>query len=260
MKRINLLFLLLIVFLCFVGKSYAKEEWKEYKTHHFIIYYKDAPRDFIENIEEFAEKYYTEIAHNLGFTRYQNWTFDDRAKIYVYKNQDDYIKSAKQSSWSHGIAEIRKKIIRTFPSAHGFFDSTLPHELGHIIFREFVGYSSDIPLWMDEGIAMFQEKAKRWGAHEEVRKAMEEERFIPLMDLTKMKLTRKTKRETIELYYAQAASVVYYMIKELGEYKFVRFCRELKKGTKFERALESVYVRIHSIEDLNKLWVRYLQD
>src|SRR3989338_10517360 len=105
----------------------AKEEWQEVHSRHFFVYYKDAPMDFVQNVNEAAENYYEEITRNLGFSRYEPWSYEERAKIYIYSDQQDYIDSARQYRWSHGAADARQKTIRTFPSARGFFDSTLPH-------------------------------------------------------------------------------------------------------------------------------------
>lgn len=237
----------------------AEKEWNEYKAQHFIIYYKDAPMDFVKNVESTAESYYEEITQNLGFTRYKSWSWDERAKIYIFRDAQDYLNTAHEMRWSHGAASVREKTIRTFPAAHGFFDSTLPHELGHIIFREFVGYSARVPTWLEEGIAMYQEKAKRWGATETVRQAMRDGSFMDLMQLTNLRLYSNTPQETIELFYAESASVVYFMITELGDYRFVNLCKRLKDGESFENALLGAYVRFDSIEDLNKVWLQYLQ-
>ena len=251
---------LLFIFISPLFAQAKEEGWKEHRSRHFYIYYKNVPIDFVKTVEGSAECYYKEITRRLGFTRYKDWSFDDRAKIYIYQDKMDYLTSAKQAGWSVGAVDIRKKIIRTFPLAHGFFDTTLPHELGHIIFREFVGIDTALPRWLDEGVAMFQEKARRWGSDDVVKKAIEEDRFIPLKKLTRLKLKRSVNNEDVELFYAEAASVVYYMIKELGEHRFARFCRMLKEGQSFERALKENYSRIETVEDLNKLWIKYLKN
>lgn len=237
----------------------AKSEWKEERSEHFVVFYKKAPLDFVKNVEKMAEQYYSEITEGLGFTRYQNWSYDDRAKIYIYDHQGDYVKSAKQNYWSHGVASARMKEIHTFPAAHGFFDSVLPHEMGHIIFREFVGHNINLPLWLDEGVAMFQEKAKRWGANNSVKDAIKAKKFIPLEELTYLGLSGSTSQEIVELYYAEAASIIYYMISELGEQSFSNFCKKLKQGSTFDNALSMTYLRIRNISDLNKFWVKYLE-
>jgi hypothetical protein len=261
MKRLKILFLAVAYICGFVVYLQAEDskEWIEYKQRsHFIIYYKNAPLDFIESVAEMAEKYYEEIARDLGYTRYVGWTWEDRAKIYIYDSTDDYVSSSHQASWSHGSASPQSKVIRTFPSAHGFFDSTLPHELGHIIFREFVGLKAQVPLWFEEGVAMYQEKAKRWGANDLVKQALKDGRFISLKELSIHYPMGKMSAEDVELFYAESASVVYYLIQELGEHRFVQFCRELQEGRPFEWSLESSYVRFNNLEDLNKAWLSYL--
>ncbi len=235
----------------------ANETWKEFRSEHFVIYYQEAPLTFVEEVAKAGEKEYEEIAKNLGFTRYQGWTWDKRAKIYIFDDQEHYI-NFQNPSWSHGVAVTRDKVIRTFPAAHGFFDTTLPHELGHIIFREFVGNEIPIPLWLEEGVAMYQEKAKRWGANKAVRQAITEGRFIPLKELTLITFSNDSDQKLVELFYAEAASIVYYMITELGEFRFMNFCKELKSGKLFDEALHRAYMRFNHLDDLNKAWLKYL--
>lgn len=246
--------------ICILGTfTFAKEEWKEYKEKHFIIYFKETPKGFVETVGRAAEEYYEEIARNLGFRRYEGWTYDERAKIYIYNDAEDYVEAGKQSNWSHGVASPQDKVIRTFPTAAGFFDSTLPHEIGHIIFREFVGFKAQVPGWFEEGVAMYQEKAKRFGADKLVETALEDGSFIPLQELTHVQLTNKSESALVHLYYAQAASIINYMINELGEHRFVQFCRKLEDGPPFDWALKSVYVRLDNTTELNKAWVNYLK-
>ena len=142
--------------------------------------------------------------------------------------------------------------------AHGFFDSILPHELGHIVFREFIGANTKIPLWMEEGVAMFQEKAKRWGANKVVKMAIDNKTFIPLNELSTLRLAGNTDQAFVDIFYAEAASVIYYLITEFGEYRFVQFCNNLKEGKVFNQALESAYMRFDDVDQLNRAWVKYL--
>jgi len=251
----------MIVLMCVVGASAVfAEKWKAYKRLHFIVYYKNAPFDFVESVEKSSGQYYLEITDNMGFTRYKGWNWDERAKIYIYDNADDYVKTGKQAGWSHGVASPRDKVVRTFPSAHGFFDSTLPHELGHIIFREFIGFKARIPSWFEEGVAMYQEKARRWGAHDTVRQAIEDGTFKSLDELSITSLRYRSSKELINLFYAESASVVNFLITEYGKQRFVRLCRKLKDGDRFSWALDSVYVRFKNVDDLNKAWVKYLEN
>lgn len=253
------IFLAALVLFLICQAAPAEDEWQKFQSRHFVVYYKEAPESFAETVAETAEQLYEEIAESLGFTRYHGWSYDNRATIYIYRDHEEYTSYARRLRWSHGLANARIKEIRTYPSAHGFFDSTLPHELGHIIFREFVGLDANLPLWMDEGVAMFQEKAKRWGANKAVKKAIEDDMFIPLEELAAMRFTAETSDEIVNIFYAEAASVVYYMIVEQGESRFENFCRKLSDGMSFAEALDRAYPRFKGISDLNRQWVEYLK-
>lgn len=254
--------LIVVVFVCLLASWQAmagKDVWNEYKASHFLIYYKSIPMDFVKEVESSAELHYRGIAKWLGFYRETGWGLKNRAKIYIYDDAKDYASGAMQFQWSHGVAFAAQKTIRTFPSAHGFFDSTLPHEMTHIILREYIGMEPKVPLWFEEGVAMYQEKAKRFGAHRIVQMAVEKGEFIPLKELTDVQLYNGPSDRLLELFYAESASVVYFLINELGEFKFVRFCRALKQGETFMRALQDVYVRFKDLDDLNKAWLNYLE-
>ena len=41
--------------------AHSEEGWQERKGNHFIVYYKNAPPDFVKSVEEMAEYYYGEI-------------------------------------------------------------------------------------------------------------------------------------------------------------------------------------------------------
>ena len=257
MSRVILLFILYFA-MNSTCVAHAEDEWKERKGNHFILYYKNAPLDFVKSVEEMAEYYYEEITRNMGFTRYKGWTWDGRARIYIYDNAEDFQQVGEYAMWAEGVASSRQRVIRSFPAAHGFFDSTLPHEMGHIIFREFVGFKAKIPIWFEEGVAMYQEKARRWGANEVVRQAIKDGKFMSLKDMTALELSGRMNTETIQLFYAESASIVNYIIDELGQQRFTNLCRKLQAGDPFEWVFTSVYVRFKDLDALNKAWVDYL--
>ena len=64
----------------------------------------------------------------------------------------------------------------------------------------------------------------------------------------------------VDLFYVESASIVNFMISELGRQRFVRLCRKLKEGGPFEWTVESVYARFKTVADLNKAWVEYLEN
>lgn len=238
----------------------AADGWQDQRGSNFIIYYRDVPEDFWQTVMDEAEEEYRRISENIGIGAYRSWSWEKRASIYIYKDMDDYVKNGGQAGWSHGTALVTTKIIKTYPAAAGFFDSILPHELGHIIFHEYVGPTADIPLWFDEGVAMYQEKAKRVGAHATVRKAIEKGQFIPLTRLADMRLYVNSDQATVDLFYAESASAVNFLITQFGAEHFHQFCKELSKNTRFEDALVKIYMNIKGLDDLNGRWKKFLEE
>jgi len=236
-----------------------QDSWQKMRGQDFIIYYRtDVPDDFVQTTMDTAEEEFKRVTDNLGITNNQSWAMKDQIKIYIYSDKIDYVKNGGQAGWSHGVAFAKAKTVKLYPDASGFFDSLLPHELGHIIFRDYIGYTADIPLWFEEGVAIYQEKAKRLGSNETVKDTIQNGQFIPLSQLTGMRLYKNTNDQVVDLFYAESASAVYYMITELGEQEFYLFCNELKSGTPFLEALHKVYLRFNTIDDVNQAWVDYL--
>ena len=225
-----------------------------------MVYYKEAPEDFIKKAVDNSEGYYQTITSQLGFNRYNFWLWDERAKIYIYNDAKDYQEKTGQPAWSAGVVSLRDKTISSFPYARDFFETVLAHELGHIIFREFVGFDNNaVPLWLDEGVASYQEKLKYSQADILVRNAIESGKFIPLQNLPVFGEQFGMGSAAAQLFYAQAFSAVDFLIKEYGKDKFVTFCQNLRDKKNLDRALASVY-SFSGIGQMQEAWKKYLKN
>ncbi len=126
--------------------------WQTDKTQHFIINYQQVPPGYIAEVIEKAEKYYNSIVDDLGYRRLDFWSWDNRAKIYLYNTSAEYINDTKRIKWLGASVNVKDRVIMSFIGQDNFFDSILPHEMAHIIFREFIGNKTDLPLWIEEGV------------------------------------------------------------------------------------------------------------
>jgi hypothetical protein len=253
--------LLAVLVMSALGFSRESEDFDEKKSDHFIIYYagKDVPLEFVDTIIEFSEKYYGELTQKLGFTRFDYWTWDKRAKIYVYADQELYLKKTSQPGWSGGAADYLGKTIWTFPREAGFFDSTLPHEIGHIIFREAIG-DRYVPLWVEEGVAQYMEQAKRLGSEKTVLDAISNDTFISLEKLSLIDGNTLRQYGDVSLFYAESVNVVTFLIEKFGAYAFSSFCNKIKDGKSMDDALGSAYFDVRDVHGLSQLWENSLRD
>jgi hypothetical protein len=252
--------LTLLIFLLTISFASAKDDnWLTTKSTHFIVYYKNAPEDFLDQLIEKAEDYYDKIADDLGFRRRNFWTWSNRAKIYIYDDASDYQSATGKPAWSSGYAIPELKIIHTFPYAANFFDTILPHELGHIIFREFIGNDNrGIPIWLDEGVASYQENLKYRRAASLVKEAIKANKFIDLEELSSLNPQKIEDNEVVNLFYAESISIIDYLIKEFGKDDFIFFCQNLRDKRDLKKAIAYVYP-FRDLEELNYAWEKYLK-
>lgn len=232
--------------------------WEVKKSEHFNIYYRGVSVQYVDEVIKKSEACYRDITQELGFTRYSDfWTWDKRAKIYIFSNKDEYVKITNQPVWSAAGTNIFTREIYGYMGMDNFFDIILPHELGHIIFREFVGNKKRLPVWLDEGISSYLEKDYRQDRLVVAKVLIKTASFMQIPELGRMK------RGGIfmpDIFYAEAASIIEFLLRTYGKDKFVEFCRklrDLRSDQKWEVALKQVY-KFDSVEDLNKAWMQFL--
>jgi len=255
LKKIVLLALGLALF----QVSVYAQEWKEEKGDHFILYYvsQDAhPKEVIRK----AEFYYNRIAEDLGYARYSNfWQWDKRVKIYIHPSQQAFQDATGQPAWSHGMASYLDKTIHAIQTNPNFIDSILPHEIAHLIFRDFVGLKGQAPLWMDEGVAQWEEDDKRKEALAAMPELVARGDAFTLETLMTLDIRRDTDSRRIGLFYTQAISLVDFLIRTFGPASFTDFCRGLRDGKSPAAALKAAYPNsLTSIDEMEDRWRKYL--
>ncbi len=261
-------------------------EWKELKDEHFIVQYAPSvPESFARQVLFEAERYYKRIAENLGYARSSDfWTWDKRARIYLYKDREAYLQSGDHPPWSEGVADYQKKSVLSFYGSSGFTDSILPHEIAHLVFRDFIGIQHEIPLWLDEGVAQWAEEQKGPQIRSLVRLMYTKDSLLTLDDMMKLDvrtivhknnvyirptITRQGDKGVLFLtgdalvnsYYLEAASLVSFMIDKYGALDFSNFCRAIRDGKSVEEAIRSVYyTHIRDMVEFEECWRKYIEE
>jgi len=267
--------------LLFINTGFS-QEWKELSGEHFIIYFTQDEK-FAKEVLDKAEVYYRNIASELGYPRYSEfWLWEKRVKVYIYPDRDSFLKVTGQPQWSKGMADYKSKQIVSYVWSKDFAESLLPHEIAHLIFRDFVGFQGEIPLWLDEGVAQWMEEAKRREVKRIARQKLETNSFMVLEDMMHLDirhvkykeavyirpaLTKEKKQgvlflsaeNLIDIYYLESVSLVGFLIEKYGGDSFTNFCREMRDGKTVDEALRMAYpTHIHSIAELEEKWKEYL--
>jgi hypothetical protein len=282
--RSSIVLLLAACLLSFSIKTSHAQDWQELKGEHFMVYFTDGVQ-FAKEVLEKSETYYRRIASDLGYPRYSNfWTWDNRVKIYIYQDRADYLAVTHQAGWSEGMADYKKKEIISYAWKEGFVESLLPHEIAHLVFRDFVGFKGEVPLWLDEGVAQWTEEAKRSAYKAMSKTYLGKNTLLSLGDMMKLDIRNLNETERIHIrsirrknsdrvilfiggeelvnaYYLQAVSIVGFLIEKYGAGSFTDFCRELRDGKTMHEALSRAYsASIRGIDELEEKWLDYLQE
>jgi hypothetical protein len=273
--------LLSFLSLCFLSHGLAAPEWQTLKTDHFLIYYTDKDA-FARKVGDKAEHYYGSIAHDMGYARYSKfWSWENRVKIYLYPDKSEYLKNTGSPEWTEGLADYNNRAIASYAGSENFTENVLPHEIAHLIFRDFVGFQGDVPLWLEEGLAQWWTSGhKNDMIQTHTRQLYQRNAVLSLEDITNFDIQKVAKipylkkvtakdgspallvlnpKQLINAFYLQSASLVGFMRERYGQDRFTRFCRELRDGKPLDRALSSAYAEyFRDSKDLEKAWREFL--
>ncbi|MCF7869549.1 MAG: hypothetical protein K9L69_00185 [Candidatus Omnitrophica bacterium] len=257
------IFLLILLVNSFFQNVYAEvKDFRQLRSSHFIINYQEGvERSYLTNIKQKAEDFYKKITQEFHLVRDELWLWDNRAKIFVARDRKEYLDNFNCPNWSAACLDYRAKKVYTYPGQK-YFISTLAHELTHIIFREYIK-RQDLPLWLDEGMAMYIETKFSDSRYQvfsgRIKKMIKDNSFIPFKELTE--LNTRTMREKpdsyVNTFYLQSFSLINFIIGKYKKHHFSQFLWNFKNESNFRKALSKTYYQLKSLKDLEERWKTY---
>ncbi len=123
-------------------------------------------------------------------------------------------------------------------ATHPEVEPTIYHELTHVV----VGLATenpfaDLPAWLNEGLAMYNEGELRPGYQDVLDEAIRRDDVFSVRSLT----SPTGNPERVNLWYAQVYSLVDYLISTYGREKMSELLSVFAEGELTDRALEQVY-------------------
>jgi hypothetical protein len=184
----------------------------------------------------------------------------DLYEIVVYGSPEEYRRKTGQPEWSGGCAVGHS--IYTYVSSR--LSETLSHEMTHLVWYEYMGRVTLDHRWVNEGLAVYEENKAAGAAggrsdiFSVVRGTMRQQ---PLGMDQMINLVPATERErTVNLWYAQAESMVRFMVERGGRMGFSQFLASLKDGRTFDQAIGSGFPgNWRNLSDFEQSWLRSLQ-
>ena len=164
--------------------------------------------------------------------------------IYIYANSADLQGSMIfPQEWTGGVAFTRYGIITigigTNPSDMEWGKRAIAHELTHLVIHQItLNPYNDLPVWLDEGLAMNTEGELLWYFMDELTKARENGAFFSVRSLAS---PFSTDTNEALLSYAQSYELVRFLIDEYGREKMFELLSTFREGAGYDEALSRVY-------------------
>ena len=122
---------------------------------------------------------------------------------------------------------------------HQVYAETLAHELSHLYSDNFyVGYSR-IPLWLEEGLATYNELAQHQSKLVMVQLAAARGNLVPFIDLPAA--IRDFDIGVTNLAYAESATIFQFIVDHWGETQLADFLNAFRRTTSLDNVTTQIF-------------------
>ena len=234
------------------------EQWQRHESENFLIWHLDA--SLAQQVAARAERQRRALLRYWGSASSARQRWQPLCTIYLYPSNEELVRMtggdpkagsalARQSALMQGKVFARR--INLAADDGQLLTATLPHEISHIVIKEFV---RDIPRWADEGLAMFAESV------DSMRRRQRSLRHVVVHGpfyraRTLMRMTRYPEGAYVHLYYAQCFALMRMLIDRGGPKTLLAFLAETRGGGSSGALLRHYGIR--GPEELERRYLRY---
>lgn len=227
----------------------SRYDWRQITEGDVTIFWYDGDNSFAGELMEATQLALSRLAENTGAE------LENPIRFYVYANSFD-LRGAMiyPQEWTGGVAYVRYGVIAIgiSPDSHDveWGKRVISHELTHLVVHQvtFNPYS-DLPTWLDEGLAMTSEGELTFSFTNALAEAWNENRLISVRSLAS---PFSAYADESLLAYAESYKLVEYLIDNYGRDKMFELLNTFKKGSGYDEALEKVYG--FDMDGLYDLW------
>ncbi len=211
-------------------------KWKRLEGDAFTVVWHDRPPAFGEQVAKAAELAMADQARFYGVK------LEKPIQIVIYNTEDEYTYWFRSNDWSWGSVDVQSgitaQVVEEAEGAQFWLNNIIPHEISHLYFYQVTHNAlNKPPVWLNEGLAQYNEFVDNRDCLEEAQKAMLAGDYIPLDDLSDW-FTSDIEAE-IDLSYCESYSAVYYMVNTYGEKSLLNLLAAYKRGDNEEKVFSS---------------------
>jgi len=203
-----------------------------------------------EKYSTLAEQLYTTIMNDTGL---YSFVPKNPYEIIVYKDKSEFMNKTSSPKWSGGITYGNAILLYEDEK----YPAIIAHEMTHLIFNEFMeDYGKNSYIWLNEGLAVYEERKAFTASNLNYQNIINQKvKNLPLSFLQMTAYKPIDNSSEIDKWYAQCSSVVDYILKNGGNFKFYIFLKNLKSGMDIDLSLKDAYIGIwNNFSELEKKW------
>jgi tetratricopeptide (TPR) repeat protein len=182
---------------------------------------------------------------------------DEIIPVIVY-DDSQFKQATAQPHWTQGLYDGKIRIrYQDVSRDDANLRRVLFHEYAHAMI--FMHLGSNIPLWLNEGFAQFNEPDTKFTASDKIFLSgyAKRQKGFSLEGLDAM-FAEKDDQETVRAAYLEARLFFDYLIDRYTKYRMKRFFEGLKQGKPWQKAFTETYQV--SIDRIEKNFNNYLDD
>jgi hypothetical protein len=223
--------------------------WHTSQQGKVTLYWYKGDDSFAAQLMNAAQQALGKLSENSGAE------LKSAVSLYIYAGSNDLKGSMIfPQEWTGGVAfsEYGTIAIGIAPTASdiAWGKRAIAHELTHLVISQvtFNPYNN-LPVWLDEGLAMSSEGALEDYFVSALSKAEKDSTIISVRSLAS---PFSAYSDVSILSYAESYKIVSYLIDEYGRQKMLELLGIFKQGSGYDEALKSVYG--FDMDALNMLW------
>lgn len=225
-------------------------------TNNYLVY-REA-RQIPQNLKDFlADIHGNFVLDVIPFSVVSDFK---RIFLMMFRTKESYSNYTSRPSWSVASTDVSAQSIFILENSN--FKTNFIHELTHIYFDGFF-MPKEPPLWMSEGFAVYiqtqnqKQKDKQW--LKPFLKKFSEGKYIAFDEFINTEDLQNYSKDDVLLWYAQAYSVINYLLTSKTRDEFYQFCNNIKSGMPTSRSLYRAYgMPFNKVSSLEYAWQSYM--
>ncbi|GAB4571097.1 MAG: hypothetical protein Kow0077_06850 [Anaerolineae bacterium] len=232
----------------------SRKDWQVLENERIRLLWYDLSLDTAEDLFDLADAAYQRLAADFGVE------LTHRPKIVIYSDQRDF------TEFQSMMGNVEFVVGRYFPGHNitvnlvtpeiprRLYADTLAHELSHLYSDNFyVGFAS-LPLWLEEGLATYNEREDLSEELRRVQHAAEQGFLIPFIELPDA--IRDRDISVSNLAYAEGATIFMFIRDRWGQAHIVKFLEAFRQTTDVNRVLQDIFGQ--SMAEFEIAWREWL--